>query len=111
MPDDVGPLSTELLRVDVTSDRETVISVEGELDGSDTAWFGAFVSKVLENGPKTIAIDAAGLSFMDSSGLRCLLLARAAAIEAGVAFQISAPSPVLRHMAERTGLRGLLLDE
>jgi hypothetical protein len=38
---------------------------------------------------------------MDSSGLRSLSLARAAAIQAGVAFSISEASPVLRNLASR----------
>jgi anti-anti-sigma regulatory factor len=57
-----------------------------------------------------LAIDGGRLTCMDSSGLRSLLLARAAAIQAGAAFYISEASPV-RRLAERTGLRGLLLDD
>jgi anti-anti-sigma regulatory factor len=48
---------------------------------------------------------------MDSSGLRSLLLARASARDTGVGFRIDNPPPELRHVVERTGLVGLLLDE
>ena len=40
-----------------------------------------------------------------------MLLARAAAEEAGVALRISQPSPAVRRMVERTGIHALLLDE
>jgi hypothetical protein len=40
---------------------------------------------------------------MDSSGLRSLLLARAAAIQAGAAFYISEASPVRRHWLSAPG--------
>jgi hypothetical protein len=40
-----------------------------------------------------------------------LLLARAAAEQAGIAFHISQPSPAVRRMVERTGIHALLLDD
>jgi anti-anti-sigma factor len=93
IPDDISSVPAEFLRVEATGDRQTVIAVEGELDASATGWFGTLVSNVLENHPETIAIDAGGLSFMDSSGLRCSLRARAAVIEAGVAFRSARRRP------------------
>jgi anti-sigma B factor antagonist len=101
---------SESLGVEVRADREAVIPVDGELDVSDTQWFTAFVSEALENDQACLAIDAGRLTYLDSSGLGSLLLARAAAIQAGVAFYVSEASPMLRHLAERTGLRRLLLD-
>jgi anti-anti-sigma factor len=112
MPDEAEPWPVALFRAEATGDdREPVIIVEGELDASGTDWFGACVSAVLERHPTSIAVDARGLSFMDSSGLRSLLVARAAAEEAGVPFRITEPSPAVRRMVERTGLQTRLLDE
>ena len=51
------------------------------------------------------------LSFMDSSRLRSMLIARAAADEAGVRFRIAQASPAVRRLVERTGLQNRLLDE
>lgn len=102
----------ELLHVDARdAATETVISLDGELDISSTEWFGAVVGAVLEKHPTRIAIDARRLSYMDSSGLRSLLLARASARDAGVGFRIDNPPPELRRVVERTGLSGVLLDE
>jgi anti-sigma B factor antagonist len=90
---------------------ETAIIVDGELDISGATGFLAHVREAIDSRPGSIAVDARGLTFMDSSGLRSFLLARAAAVEAGVAFRISDPSPTLRHLVQRTGLQSLLLDE
>jgi anti-sigma B factor antagonist len=112
MPDDAEPWPVALFRAEATGDDiDPVIIVEGELDSSGTDWLGACVSAVLQKHPTSIAIDARGLSFMDSSGLRSMLIARAAAEEAGVAFRITQPSPAVRRMVERTGLQNRLLDE
>jgi anti-anti-sigma factor len=101
-----------LLQVDTRdAAAETVISLVGELDISSTEWFGALVGEALEKHPTGIAIDARRLSYMDSSGLRSLLKARASTLDAGVGFRIDNPPPELRRVVERTGLRGLLLDE
>ena len=102
----------ELLGIEaIGSATETVLTLEGELDISSTEWFGACVSAVLEKRPQTIAVDARGLTYTDSSGLRSLLLARESAHEAGAAFRIDNPPPELRRLIDRTGLQALLLDE
>lgn len=111
MSEDMEPLAAKL-HVEAERDgTEATITVEGELDRSDTGRFWAYLSEVLQSRPASIFVDARGLTFMDSSGLRCLLRARAASDETGVAFHIRDPSPTLRRMVERTGLRSLLLDE
>jgi anti-anti-sigma factor len=68
-------------------------------------------SAALETHPRSLTVDAHGLTFIDSSGLKALLNARAAATDAAVAFRVSEPSPWLRRIAEITGLEGLLTDE
>lgn len=110
--EDVESLRGEVLNVVTTSHgTETFIVIDGELDAGGSEWFGACVSAVLKKGPGLMAIDARGVTFLDSSGLRSLLLARAAADNAGVSFRIDDPSPELRRFIERTGLRSLLLNE
>lgn len=111
MVEDVESFRRELLNVVATGEgTETCIVIDGELDADGSEWFGACVSAVLEKRPGLVAIDARGVTFLDSSGLRSLLLARAAADDAGVAFRIDDPSPELRRFIDRTGLRALLLD-
>jgi anti-anti-sigma factor len=106
----VEPSRGELLTVVTTSQgTEAAIVIDGELDAAGSEWFGTCVSAVLETHPALMAIAARRVTYVDSSGLRSLLLARAAADDAGVAFRIDDPSPELRRLIERTGLRPLLL--
>jgi anti-anti-sigma factor len=103
---------SELLHVEATGDdTDPVIVVEGELDASGTRRFEGCVDAALQKHPESIAIDARGLTYMDSSGLRSFLIARAAAEEGGVGFRVSQPSPAFRHVVERTGLQALFLDK
>jgi anti-anti-sigma factor len=75
-----------------------------------TARFWGFFSEALAAGPRSITLAAAGLTFIDSSGLMALHHARTAADEAGVAFLITEPSPALRRIAEAGGAEDLLPD-
>jgi anti-sigma B factor antagonist len=107
-----GNVPAEPVRIETeAAATETVISVEGELDLSGTDWFGASVAAALDEHPGSIAVNARSVTFVDSSGLRALLLAREAADRAGVAFRVRDASPALRHVVERTGLQDLLLQE
>lgn len=109
---DVELVQPDSLRIEARgSATETVLTLEGELDLSGSEWFGTWVREVLETHPRTIAIDARGLTYTDSSGLRSLLLARESAQVAGASFRIVTASRELRHLVERTGLQALLLDE
>jgi anti-anti-sigma factor len=108
----MDPSPGDLVRIESKGPAtETAIIVDGELDMSGATGFLAHVREAIGTRPGSIAVDARGLTFMDSSGLRSFLLARAAAVEAGVAFRISEPSPALRDLVQRTGLQNLLLDE
>jgi anti-anti-sigma factor len=74
-----------------------------------TQRFWAFVTEALAEDPRAITVDA--LEFIDSSGLLALLRARDAAVEAGVAFHVSDPSPALRRLVEVTGVKDLRPDQ
>ena len=53
-----------------------VIELAGELDLHSSGELGVAIDQVLADAPEGIDIDAQGLSFADSAGLRALLLAR-----------------------------------
>jgi anti-sigma B factor antagonist len=100
------------LDVKAEQDRSgTTIILEGEFDLTGTDRFRAVFSDALAASPRSIILNARGLTFIDSSGLKALLQARAAATDAGVAFRVSEPSPALRQLAEITGIEDLLEDE
>jgi anti-anti-sigma factor len=86
------------------------IEVSGELDLHSSGELGAAVDEVLaaSPAPSAIDVDASGLSFADSAGLRALLLARNQASERGIAFRVSRVSEPLGRLLEMTGLREIL---
>jgi anti-sigma B factor antagonist len=85
-----------------------VIELTGELDLHSSGELGAAVDQVLADPPEAIDIDAQGLSFADSAGLRALLLARKQAEEQGVGLRLSRVSEPLGRLLEMTGLREIL---
>jgi anti-anti-sigma factor len=105
-------LHADDLHVKAKQDRTgTTITLEGEFDMNGTARFWAFFSGALAASPRSITLNAAGLTFIDSSGLMALHRACTAADEAGVAFRITEPSPALRRIAEAGGAEELLPDK
>jgi anti-anti-sigma factor len=113
MADDESSSDNELLRIEAVGDRtEATVIVVGHLDEGSSRRLLDAVEGVLATRPRAIAIDASGLTFVNSSGLAALLRARhAVKTEAGLAFRIVDPSPALRHTAEAAGFERLLGDD
>jgi anti-anti-sigma factor len=102
---------TTTLHVRAEQDRSgTTIILEGEFDLNGTDRFWAVFRETLAASPRSITLNARGLTFIDSAGLQALLQARAAATDAGTAFRVSEPSAALRRIAEMTGIEDLLED-
>lgn len=110
---DDDPSNTVLLRlVDVRDGAEVTVSVVGHLDVAGGRRLRDRVEEVLATRPQSIAIDASGVTFVDSSGMGALLSARHAVMtEAGLGFRIVDPSPTLQRVAEKTGFDKLLPQE
>ncbi|HET6952561.1 MAG TPA: STAS domain-containing protein [Acidimicrobiales bacterium] len=85
-----------------------VIELAGELDLHSSAELSAAVDQVLAGAPADVEIDAQGLSFADSAGLRTLLQAREEAAARGVGLRLSRVSDPLGRLLEMTGLREIL---
>ena len=112
MSDDTKPSPSDVLYVATSYDDGTAtIVLVGEFDMSGAAHFWASVGEALEMRPPSIVVEARGVTFIDSSGIAALIRAHEAANQAGVAFRVREPSPMLRRMAELTGVTHLLPDE
>lgn len=83
----------------------------GEFDMTGTALFWAHFGEAVRTHPDSIIVQARDLEFIDSSGLLAFVRAREAAVEAGATFGVIDASPMLRHIADLTGLTELLLNE
>jgi anti-sigma B factor antagonist len=90
---------------------EGVVTVAGELDHSTAERFVACVLEVLDTEPRSVNVDAHGVTFADSSGLSALLRARGLAFVDQVDFRIRDPSPPLRRLVEVSGTSDLLLPD
>jgi len=87
------------LSVDRVTDRAFVVT--GELDGSTTALFDSVVTPARPEG-EPVVLDLAGVTFIDSSGVRSLI--RLAQSLEGVGLILRDPSPRVLHLFELRGL-------
>jgi anti-anti-sigma factor len=107
---DPDAYTAQLLTIDrVTIDpRLTRLNVAGELDGSTIEDLLAAVTHVLETpAPELVELHLADLHFVDSAGIRCLLICRTAAEAAGSRLVLAAPSPQVARVLGITGLLDL----
>jgi anti-anti-sigma factor len=111
MSDDAEPFEDAHLRTDIKSDgAEATIILGGELDLRSVDRFLACVRDVLEGHPALIAVDARGVTFMDSSGLAALLHAHSMSGHAEVPFRVDDASPQVRRLVGVAGIDELLMD-
>jgi anti-anti-sigma factor len=90
---------------------EVTITLEGEFDLSGTELFWAYASEALDSQPRSIVVDARGLTFIDSAGLMAIWRARDAADAAGVTLRLSNATRAIRRVVELLGLEDLLSGE
>ncbi|MGH2911594.1 MAG: STAS domain-containing protein [Solirubrobacteraceae bacterium] len=92
-------------------DDTTRVRLEGELDLASEHVVEERLVAIEEQGPTRIVIDLSGLTFIDSSGLRVLLLADSRAREQGFELVLApGPEPVQR-VFEMTGALDVLRFE
>lgn len=81
------------------------ITVTGEVDSSNCVELqNELVKLANSNGDTLCTVDLVGVTFMDSSGLRALLLGQRAMIDAGKTMVIVGVSDSVRRLFEITGL-------
>jgi anti-sigma B factor antagonist len=109
MSGDAEPFDDAHLGTEVKSDgAEATIVLGGELDLRSVDRFLACVRDVLEGHPALIAVDARGVTFMDSSGLAALLHARSMSGQAEVPFRVDDASPQVRRLVGVAGIEEML---
>jgi anti-sigma B factor antagonist len=89
---------------------EATIVLEGELDMSGTTLFWACANEALGCRSRSIIVDAADLTFIDSAGVMALWCAREAADAAGVPLVVTKATRPVRPVVELRGLNDLLRD-
>lgn len=84
------------------------LELDGELDLYSSPRLTSAVDELLESTPAAIEIDAGGLTFADSAGLRAFLVSRKDAEAASVELRVTKVSEPLDRVLEMTGLREVL---
>lgn len=101
MTDNQEPMSVEMTR----SEDTVVLVLAGELDLHTSEHLAAALTDALATSPAAVVVEAEGLAFADSAGLRALLSARDAAQQQGVELRLGEVSPALGRLLDVTGLR------
>jgi anti-anti-sigma factor len=87
---------------------KAIVEMDGELDLYGSPQLTSTVERLIEARPNVIEIDASGLTFADSAGLRAFLVARKEAETAGIELRVTKISEPLDRVLEMTGLREVL---
>jgi anti-sigma B factor antagonist len=104
--DPFGPGAFEVQ--DVVSDGRHRLVLTGELDLAPAAELEAVLLRLCADGTKEIALDLSKLSFMGSTGLRVVLLAKELCEQHGYEFLLIAGPRNIQRMFELTGLLDVL---
>jgi anti-anti-sigma factor len=101
----------QVLSVSMQSDDARVVfSLAGELDLHEAKRLSAAMSEVLTGSVTAIEVDARKLTFIDSAGIRAVLVARADAERIGVGFKLWGASPAVRRIMKIAGVEDLMSD-
>lgn len=98
------------LAEDPSGDRERVIRLRGELDIESAPDLERALLRSRPAGARVV-LDLAELKFMDSTGLRVLLRARAAADEGSWEISLRNVPPTIRRLFDMTGVHAALPSE
>jgi len=95
------------LRDDAEDDRHT-LSLVGELDAATAPELQAAIERLCEDGAAEIVLDLHELSFIDSTGLRVILMSEQLCERLGSDFSLTRAQPQAQRLFELTDLVGRL---
>lgn len=102
-------MSGDFFGFDVVSTGDVeVVALRGELDVANAE---RLQRALLDTGSRTVVVDLAGLTFIDSSGLTALVHARNEITGSGRAFELRGASGSVQRVFEITGLSKLLVKD
>ncbi|HET8659631.1 MAG TPA: STAS domain-containing protein [Micromonosporaceae bacterium] len=86
-----------------TADAVVVVCVHGEVDlDTEAQLAGALRDAIATHQAGELVVDLAGVPFLDSSGVRALLQARAAAAERGMSMRVRNPQDLVAQVLRIT---------
>jgi anti-anti-sigma factor len=101
-----------MLEIEPQPGAPATLVVVGELDPATAPILAERLEPLTEDPTvATVALDLAGVTFLDSSGLRTLVAANAVLQARDAALVLRSPSPNIRRVLEVTGLTELIAVE
>jgi anti-sigma B factor antagonist len=94
------PMSAEATRLDLIDDVDGTLVAAGEID----SYTAPALAERLSAEPKILVLDLAGVSFIDSSGLRILIEAHQSRMDADSSLTLRSPSAAVQRLLEISGL-------
>ncbi|MGH9265725.1 MAG: STAS domain-containing protein [Acidimicrobiales bacterium] len=88
---------------------QAVVAVAGELDMTTAPELSRSLAPVLDQHPRDVTLDLAGVDFIDSTGLTLLVRTSKALQAHEGALHLLAATPPVRRVLEIVGLDGLLV--
>lgn len=86
------------------NDNRIVLFLNGELDISSAPAFAGAIADTCARDPQECLLDIRALDFVDSTGLRAILAAKAACEQRSCRFAITEPLPAVKRLFEVTGV-------
>jgi anti-anti-sigma factor len=86
------------------SGSKAIVHVKGDLDAFSAPSLEAEVVHLIAGNATDVVFDLSGTGFLDSSGLRALLVAERSVLDNGGTMSLRAPSEAVRRLLEITGL-------
>jgi anti-sigma B factor antagonist len=107
-PDPIPPPAQLSVTMQLDQDHAYVVAA-GEIDSASAAAFHEACQMAIDQHPASgVAVDLAGVTFIDSTGLSALIAAYNAATRTGIALTVAKYSPIAGRKLELAGLLGML---
>jgi anti-sigma B factor antagonist len=104
--------SDEQLRWSVRSGGDGIeVAIAGEVDLATSGPLAQALTEVLDTKPATVRIDIGEVSFLDSSGIRCLVGVAERAAASGSHLVVRNPTPMVLRVLEICGVDQVLLAD
>jgi anti-sigma B factor antagonist len=110
--DTAGPGSVELLQWSIVrSAQETTVALSGEVDYSSADGLTRLLEDLIAPDRGKVAIDLTRVSFLDSTGIKSLIVAAKTASDVGCAFVVRHPNSLTERVIAICGVGDLLLED
>ena len=110
-PSDSRSDPAELLQWSIaSSERETAVVLEGEVDLATADGLNEALARAMQGRPARLAVDVSGVSFLDSTGIRCFVMAARKGSEMGCKVVVRNPTAAILRIFEICGVDEFLLE-